>query len=84
MIPVSAWVALLMSLGLLWQESGEDLGVFCYRMGCRVFTFARKRALELVPVRHRTNGNVARTVTACSNRFFTFSNRSMIRRDYES
>ena len=84
MIRLSAWIAVLTAMGFLWQECGEDLGVFCYRIGCNVFTFTRKRTLALMPVRHTTSGNFARTNAACSNRYFTFSNPSMPRRDFKS
>ena len=84
MILLHAWISVLTALGFLWQECGQDFGVFCYRIGCNFFTFAHRRALELVPVRHTINGNLARTNAACSNPSFTFSNPSMIRGDFES
>lgn len=70
---LNAWYAALAGAGLLWHECGHDLGVFCYRIGCGVFSAARERTLELVPLRATTNP--MRTNAACSNRFFTFSAR---------
>jgi hypothetical protein len=79
MIRLNAWYALFAALGLLWYESGLDFGVFCYRIGCGVFTAAHQRAFELVPL--RVTMNPARTNAECSNRFFTFSARSTTLKD---
>jgi hypothetical protein len=84
MIRLSSWIAAITAMGFLWHECGEDLGIFCYRIGCNVFTFTRKETLALVPVRHTIPGNLARANAACSNRSFTFSNPSMIRRDFNN
>jgi hypothetical protein len=70
---LTAWYAVFVGAGLLWYECGHDLGVFCYRIGCGVFSAARERALELVPLRATTNP--VRTNAACSNRSFIFSAR---------
>lgn len=84
MIRLSAWIAVLTAIGFLWQECGEDLGVFCYRIGCSVFTFTRKRTLALMPVRHTPSGKFPRTNAACSTRYFTFSNLCTPRRGFKS
>jgi hypothetical protein len=68
---LNAWYAVVASAGLLWHECGHDLGVFCYRIGCGVFSAAREQAL--VPL--RATMNPVRTNAACSNRSFTFSAR---------
>ncbi len=39
----NAWVGVFSFMGLLWHECGEDLGVFCYRMGCTAFAAVRTR-----------------------------------------
>jgi hypothetical protein len=70
---LTAWYAVFAGAGLLWYECGHDLGVFCYRIGCGMFSAARERALELVPLRATTNP--VRTNAACSNRSFIFSAR---------
>jgi hypothetical protein len=51
MMRFTACYAIFAALGLLWYECGHDFGVFCYRIGCGVFSVARERALELVPQR---------------------------------
>lgn len=71
MIRLNAWYALFAAVGLLWYECGHDFGVFCYRIGCGVFSVARERALQLVPQRATTNS--VRTSAACSTRSFIFS-----------
>ena len=68
---LNACYAVFAAVGLLWYECGDDFGVFCYRIGCGLFTVARERAVELAPVAVTTTA--MRTKAACSNRFFTFS-----------
>lgn len=58
-----------LALVVIWHECGENLGVFCYRLGSSLF--ARARATELVPVRVRE-----RLPFACSKPYETFSTRS--------
>lgn len=65
------WYALFAALGLLWYECGDDFCVFCYRIGCGLFTLARQRAVELAPL--VVSRTAMRTKAACLNRFFTFS-----------
>jgi hypothetical protein len=76
---LNAFYAALAGLGVLWYECGDDLSVFCYRIGCGVFSAARNRALELVPLRATTNP--VRTNAACSNRSFIFSAHSTTPKD---
>jgi len=73
MMLLNGWYALLAGLGLLWHECGDDLGVFCYRIGCGLFTAARLRAVELAP--RAITRNLARNNAACLNPSFTFSAR---------
>jgi hypothetical protein len=79
MMRINAWYAIFAALGLLWYECGHDFGVFCYRIGCGVFSVARERALELVP--QRATINPVRTRAACSNRSFIFSAHSTTPKD---
>src|SRR6266404_1750731 len=51
MTRISIWLAALTIPLLLWHECGEDIGVFCYRIGLGAFTSLRSRALVPVPVR---------------------------------
>jgi hypothetical protein len=76
---LNAWYALFTGMGLLWHECGDDLGVFCYRIGCGVFTAARDRALELAPV--AVTSKWSRINGACSNLSFTSSARFTNPRD---
>lgn len=71
MMNLNGWYAALAGMGLLWHESGHDLGVFCYRIGCGAFSAARDRAFGLMPLQATTNP--ARNSAACSNRSSTFS-----------
>jgi hypothetical protein len=79
MMRINAWYAIFAAMGLLWYECGHDFGVFCYRIGCGVFSVARERALELVP--QRATINPVRASAACSNRSFIFSAHSTTPKD---
>lgn len=65
MIRLTALIAAIIASFLLWYECGEDIGVFCYRIGLGAFTTLRSRTLVAVPVPFRT---IARTRAECSNR----------------
>jgi len=62
MIRIAAIVAAVMTVALFWHECGEDVGVFCYRIGMGAFAALRSRAMVAVPV---TVNRLARTRTAC-------------------
>jgi hypothetical protein len=79
MISLNAGYAVLAAIGLLWHECRQDIALFCYRIGCGVFSVARERAFQLVPL--RATMNPVRTNAACSNRSFTFSARSTTPKD---
>lgn len=65
MIRLTALIAAVIASFVLWHECGEDIGVFCYRIGLGAFTTLRSRTLVPVPVPIRT---IARTRVECSNR----------------
>ena len=65
MIRVTALIAAIIASIVLWHECGEDIGVFCYRIGLGAFATLRSHALVPVPVPVRT---IARTRTECLNR----------------
>jgi hypothetical protein len=44
---LNTFYAALSGLGVLWYECGDDFGIFCYRIGCGVFSVARERAISL-------------------------------------
>ena len=81
MIRLTALPAAVVVSIVLWHECGEDLGVFCYRIGLGAFTALRSRTL--VPVRLVSN-HVARKHSDCSNPSSTFYTRSIAQRDFES
>jgi len=58
---LSACLAVFTMLLLLWHECGEDVGVFCYRIGAGAFANVRSRSLVPVPIREAVNLSVART-----------------------
>lgn len=77
MIRFAALLTVFTGLLLVWHESGEDLAVFCYRIGSGVFNTARSRALVPVPV----SQDMARTNRDCSNSSRIFSTGSMMLKD---
>jgi hypothetical protein len=81
MTRLNSWIAVLTGLGLLWHECGEDLAVFCYRMGCGAFTFAHRRALALAPVSRAISRNRSRNISECSTPSFIFSAPSTTLKD---
>ena len=81
MIRLTALIAAVIASFLLWHECGEDIGVFCYRIGLGAFTTLRSRTLVPVPVSQIIQ---SRTRSACSNPSSTFSTRSTALMDFES
>jgi hypothetical protein len=81
MIRLGSLIAGIIASIVLWHECGEDVGVFCYRIGLGAFTTLRSRAL--VPV-HVSQINPSRNRSSCSNPSSTFSTRFIVRRDFES
>jgi hypothetical protein len=75
MIRLSAYLAFFAMLLLLWHECGEDLGVFCYRIGLGAVTNVRSRSRALVPVSNAVNLSNVRPNSECS----TPSSTSFIR-----
>jgi hypothetical protein len=83
MIRLASLIAAVIASIVLWHECGEDMGVFCYRIGLGAFTTLRSRTL--VPVRVPASQiMLSRNRSACSTPFSTFSNRSIAPRDFES
>lgn len=81
MIRPGVVLAAIGSLILLWHECGEDLAVFCYRIGSGAFTGLRSRGLVPVPVRHSHSFSAVRNTSECFNPSFTSSNRCTTPRD---
>jgi hypothetical protein len=84
MIRISLWLAVLTVPLLLWHECGEDIGVFCYRIGLGAFTSFRSRALVPVPVRNSVHSIAARNNAECSTISFTSSVRSTAPKEFNS
>jgi hypothetical protein len=78
MIRLTVLVAAIIASIVLWHECGEDIGVFCYRIGLGAFTRLRSHTLVPVPVPVRT---IARIRTECSNRSVISSIRFMTSKD---
>ena len=83
MIRPTALIAALVISIAVWHECGEDIGVFCYRIGLGAFTTLRSRTLVPVPVA-TSQISLSRNRSACSNRSSTFSTRSTAPTDFES
>jgi hypothetical protein len=79
MIRIGALLTAFTMCLLLWHECGEDIAIFCYRIGCGAFMALRTRALIPVPVR-----TFARTRAACSRPSDISSMRCIAQRDFES
>src|SRR2546430_11522766 len=75
MTGISIWLAALTIPLLLWHECGEDIGVFCYRIGLGAVTAVRSRTLAPVPVRNSIDSSSVRNNTECSTPSFIFSTR---------
>jgi hypothetical protein len=78
MIRLTGLIAAIIASIVLWHECGEDIGIFCYRIGLGAFATLRSRTLVPVPVPVRT---IARTRTECSNRSVISSTHFMTSKD---
>jgi hypothetical protein len=81
MIRFGVLLAAIGSLIFLWHECGEDLAVFCYRIGLGAFTGLRSRSLVPVPLRKPIYFSVARNNSECSTPSFTSSTHFTTRMD---
>lgn len=77
MIPSSWWLGICGGVLIMWNESGENVFLFCYRMGWGAFSSMRSRTLAPVTI----SPDMTRTSAACLNRYFTSSVRSTIPKD---
>lgn len=69
------------SLIFLWHECGEDLGVFCYRIGVGAYAGLRSRMPALVPVGESRQFWAARNYSECLTPSSTSSIRFTARKD---
>jgi hypothetical protein len=70
MIRLAAVISAMIASLLLWHECGQDIGIFCYRIGWGALATVRTRALVPVATYSR---NFARTRSFCSNQSGFFS-----------
>ncbi len=77
MIRSAWWLLLAYAIVGLWQECGENLAIFCYRIGWEMISNLRARALSLVPVSVRSEA-------ACWNPSFTSFTHSTTRKGSNS
>lgn len=77
MMRLAVVLGAFMALIIFWHECGEDIAVFCYRIGSGYFATVRSRALVPVPV----SPGIARTSAACSNSSAICSTDFMISKD---
>lgn len=73
MIRLGVWLLALGVPIVLWHECGEDIGVFCYRIGLGAFTAASSRVLVPVPVRNTIQRFGSVNNSECSTPSSTFS-----------
>ena len=78
MIRLGAIVSAVIALMVLWSECGEDIGIFCYRIGWGAFATLRSRALA--PVASTT---FTRTRAACLRPSDISSTCYTAQRDFE-
>jgi hypothetical protein len=81
MIRLGAWLAAIGSLIFLWHECGEDLVVFCYRIGSGAVTGLRTRGLVPAPSQASLHSSASRNRSECLTPSFTSSTRFTARMD---
>lgn len=74
MIRFGCWLAAVAALVVVWQECGENLRIFCYRIFLSLF--ARTGSDEMIPV-----PVAQRMPPACSRHSETCSTRSTMWKD---
>ena len=84
MIRLSILVAAVGSLILLWHECGQDLSVFCYRIGLGAFTGMRSLAPVRVAPSQSRHLSAARNGSECLRPSVISSTRFLIPTDSES
>jgi hypothetical protein len=75
MIRLGALFAAVGSLIFFWHECGEDLAVFCYRIGLGAVTGLRSNLLVPVPIADSSYSAAARNNAECSTTSSTYSVR---------
>jgi hypothetical protein len=75
MIRLGVLFAAVGSLVFFWHECGEDLAVFCYRIGLGAVTGLRSNLLVPVPITDSSYSAAARNNAECSTTSSTYSVR---------
>jgi hypothetical protein len=75
MIRLGVLFAAVGSLIFFWHECGEDLAVFCYRIGLGAVTGLRSNLLVPVPITDSSYSAAARNNAECSTTSSTYSVR---------
>jgi hypothetical protein len=75
MIRIGVLFAAVGSLIFFWHECGEDLAVFCYRIGLGAVTGLRSNLLVPVPITDSSYSAAARNNAECSTTSSTYSVR---------
>lgn len=70
----SRWYAILAHMTVLWEESGQNLAIFCYLIGWGIFALLWSQKPALIPT-------LVRQKTDSWNRSFTFSANCTARKD---
>ena len=71
MIRPAWWLLLVCAAVVLWEECGENLAIFCYRIGWKAITQLRVGTILLIPLSVRSEA-------ACWKPSFTSFVRSTI------
>ena len=73
MIRFGALLAAVTGLIFFWHECGEDVGVFCYRIGSGAFAGLRSRTLVPVPAGNAIDPSAKRNNAECLTPSFVSS-----------
>jgi hypothetical protein len=77
MIDRSRWCWIMAHVAVLWEESGQNLAVFCYLIGWGTLILLRSQTLALIPI-------FVKQETDCSHRSSIFSANYTVRKDFEN
>ena len=77
MIRPAWWLLLVCTMLVLWEECGENPGIFCYRIVWEGITGLRARKLFLIPV-------PVKAEAACCNPSFTSCSRCTIPEEFRN
>jgi hypothetical protein len=73
----SRWYSILAHVAVLWEESGQNLAIFCYLIGWGSLMLLRSQKLAPIPIPVRPKAD-------SWNRSFTFSANYIVRKGSEN